>query len=77
MVAEGLNVFRVSVHSSLVGKSLAESHIRRQTGCSVIAIGRENELNINPEPSILLGEHDEMVLIGTSDAEKRLMDIYQ
>ena len=77
MVAEGLNVFRVSVHSSLVGKSLAESHIRRQTGCSVIAIGRENELSINPEPSTLLGEHDEMVLIGTSDAEKRLMDIYQ
>ncbi len=77
MLAEGLNIFRASVHSSLAGKSLAESQIRKQTGCSVIAIGRENKLNINPEPSILLGEHDEMVLIGTSDAEKRLMDIYQ
>jgi Trk K+ transport system NAD-binding subunit len=77
MVAEGLNIFRASVHSSLAGKSLAESQIRKQTGCSVIAIGRENKLNINPEPSILLGEHDEIVLIGTSDAEKRFMDIYQ
>jgi len=77
MFAEGLNIFRTSVHSSLAGKSLAESQIRKQTGCSVIAIGRENKLNINPEPSILLGEHDEMILIGTSDAEKRLMDIYQ
>jgi len=77
MVAEGLNVFRAYVHSSLVGKSLAESHIRRQTGCSVIAINRENKLNINPEPSILFEGHDEMVLIGTSDAEKRLMDIFQ
>lgn len=77
MFAEGLNIFRVSVPSSLAGKSLAESQIRKQTGCSVIAIGRENKLNINPEPSILLGEHDEMVLIGTGDAEKRLMDIYQ
>ncbi len=77
MFAEGLNIFRASVHSSLAGKSIAESQIRKQTGCSVIAIGRENNLNINPEPSILLGEHDEMVLIGTSDAEKRLMDIYQ
>ncbi len=77
MFAEGLNIFRASVHSSFAGKSLAESQIRKQTGCSVIAIGRENELNINPEPSILLGEDDEMVLIGTSDAEKRLMDIYQ
>ncbi|MBC8438810.1 MAG: NAD-binding protein [Deltaproteobacteria bacterium] len=77
MVAEGLNIFRASANQSLAGKSLAESQIRKQTGCSVIAIGKENKLNINPEPSIFLREHDEMVLIGTSDAEKRLMDIYQ
>jgi len=77
MFAEGLNIFRVSVNLSLAGKSLADSQIRKQTGCSVIAISRENKFSINPEPSILLGEHDEMVLIGTSEAEKRLMDIYQ
>jgi Trk K+ transport system NAD-binding subunit len=77
MFAEGLNIFRMSVHSSLAGKSLSESKIRSQTGCSVIAIDRENGLYINPEPSILLGGHDEMVLIGTGDAEKRFMDIYQ
>jgi len=77
MFAEGLYIFRTAVHETLVGKSLAESQIRKQTGCSVIAIGRDNKLNINPEPSILLSKHDEMVLIGTSDAEKRLMEIYQ
>ncbi len=77
MFAEGLNIFRASVHSSIAGKSLTESQIRKQTGCSVIAIGRKNKLDINPDPSVLLGEHDEMVLIGTSDAEKCLMDIYQ
>ncbi len=76
MFAEGLNIFRAPVHSSLVGKSLAESQIRKQTGCSVIAIGKNNKMDINPEPSTLLKEHDEMVLIGTSDAEKRLMEIY-
>ena len=75
MFAEGLNIFRAPVHSSLAGKSLAESQIRKQTGCSVIAIGKNNKMDINPEPSTLLKEHDEMVLIGTSDAEKRLMDI--
>jgi len=77
MFAEGLNIFRISVHSSLVGKSLAESQIRKKTGCSLIAIGKEKQLNINPEPSILLREHDEMVMIGTSKAEKRLMEMYQ
>jgi len=77
MFAEGLNIFRASVKKSLSDKSLAECQIRKQTGCSVIAISKENKLEINPEPSIILREHDEMVLIGTSDAEKRLMDTYQ
>ena len=77
MFAEGLYIFRTALHETLEGKSLAESQIRKQTGCSVIAIGRDNKLNINPDPSILLRKHDEMVLIGTNDAEKRLMEIYQ
>ena len=77
MFAEGLNIFRIPVHASLAGQSLAESQIRKQTGCSVIAIGKKNTMDINPAPSTLLKEDDEMVLIGTSDAEKRLMDIYK
>ncbi len=77
MFAEGLNIFRAPVHPTLAGKSLAESQIRKQANCSVIAIGRNSKLNINPEPSIILDINDEMVLIGTSDAEKRFMDIYR
>jgi Trk K+ transport system NAD-binding subunit len=77
MLAEGLNVFRVSVHESLVGKSLAEIPIRRQTGCSVIAIGKDDQLQINPEPSMILQANEEMVLIGAADAEKRLREIYE
>ena len=38
MLAEGLNIFRVVVPPSYVGKSLAESRIRTQTGCNVIAV---------------------------------------
>jgi len=76
MIAEGLNIFRMPVHASFVGKSLAESQIRRLTGCSVIAISKDNALNINPDPSILLEKHFELVLIGTSDSEKKIMDLY-
>ncbi len=76
MVSEGLNVFRVPVHKSFAGKTLAEIPIRQQTGCSVIAIGKEDDLNINPGPSAVLDADDEIVLIGTGEAEKRLMDIY-
>ncbi|MBF0234092.1 MAG: hypothetical protein HQK65_13805 [Desulfamplus sp.] len=76
MVAEGLNIFRMPVVQALEGHSLADSQIRKETGCSVIAIHRKNKLKINHEPSILLENGDEIVLIGTSDAEKRLLTIY-
>ena len=76
MFEEGLNIFRAAVHSTLVGKSLAENQIREQTGCSVIAINTRGELKINPDPSIPLGENDEMILIGTADAEKRFFESY-
>ncbi len=76
MLAEGLNVFRAGVHPSLVGKSLAESQIRVQTGCSVIAINHDGEMVSNPDPSVRFRENDEVILIGTDDAEKRFLKLY-
>lgn len=76
MFAEGLNIFRVPILEALVGTSLAGSQIRKETGCSVIAIRRDNKLNINPDPFLVLEKGDEMVLIGTSDAEKRLLALH-
>jgi Trk K+ transport system NAD-binding subunit len=75
MVTEGLYIFRVPVHASFAGKRLADTPIRQETGCSVIAIGKGDELAINPEPSVVLDKDDDMVLIGTSDAEQRLMQM--
>ena len=76
MLAEGLNVFRTVVHASLVGKSLAESQIRIQTGCSVIAINRDNMMVNNPDPAVRFQEKDELIMIGTDDAEKKLFKKY-
>jgi len=77
MLAEGLYVSRIPVLESFVGKSLAEVPVRQHTGCSVIAIGKNDKLLINPEPSVIFGANDEMVLIGTSDVERRLMEIFE
>jgi voltage-gated potassium channel len=76
MLAEGLNVFRAGIHSSLVGKSLVESQIRMQTGCSVIAINHDGEMVSNPDPSVRFSERDELIMIGTDDAEKRFLEMY-
>ncbi|WP_372679643.1 TrkA family potassium uptake protein [Desulfosarcina sp.] len=76
MLAEGLNVFRAGMHASLVGKSLIDSQIRIQTGCSVIAINHDGEMISNPDPSIRLSEKDELIMIGTDDAEKQFLKRY-
>ena len=76
MFEEGLNVFRAPLHPSLVGKSLAENQLRKQTGCSVIAINTQGKLNTNPNPSIPLEKNDEMILIGTADAERSFRKNY-
>jgi voltage-gated potassium channel len=76
MLAEGLNVFRVGVHASLKGKSLAESRIRLQTGCNVIATNQDGKMVINPDPSVCLLEDNELIIIGTDEAEKRFFKIY-
>lgn len=76
MLAEGLNVFRVEIHSSLVGKSLAESHIGRKTGCNVIAVYDDGKMIINPDPSFRFGKDSEMIMIGTTDAERNFFKIF-
>ena len=76
MLAEGLNVFRADIHASLVGKSLLESQIRMQTGCSVIAINQDGKMVSNPDPSVRLNEKDELIMIGTDDAENRFLNRY-
>jgi Trk K+ transport system NAD-binding subunit len=76
MLAEGLNVFRAVAHATLVGKTLADSHIRVQTGCSVVAINHNGQMINNPDPQVRLSTGDELIMIGTDEAEKRFFDAY-
>jgi Trk K+ transport system NAD-binding subunit len=71
MMAEGLTVFKAPVPASLAGKTLAESQIRRRAGCNVVAIKSGGVFNINPDPTVYLNSNDELVLISTTEDEKR------
>ena len=73
MVAEGLDVFRMPLPESLVGRTLAESDIRQMTGCNVIGVGRNGILSINPDPTTELASGMEIVVIGTVEAEKKFL----
>ncbi len=76
MIVEGLSIFRASAQHSLAGKSLTENQIREVTGCSVVAITREGNQILNPDPFSPLEENDELILIGTVEAEKLFMKKY-
>lgn len=74
IIAEGLNVFTVQTPPRLVGRRLIDSGIRQETGCNVLSVLRDEEQIINPEPDIVLPDESELVLIGTTEDEKRFME---
>ncbi len=76
MLSEGLNVFRMPLHPKLENKSLIDIQIREETGCSVVAVKRDEKLITNPDPSIVLEPDDELVLIGTASSEKKFIENY-
>jgi Trk K+ transport system NAD-binding subunit len=76
MISEGLNIFRSGLNPALVNKPLHENRIREKTGCSIIAIKRNDRMIINPDPATVMESEDELVLIGTSEAEKKFAEEY-
>jgi voltage-gated potassium channel len=75
MIAEGLNVFRMNTPKKIAGKTILECNIRQQTGCSIVAIQKDTEMLINPDPNIRLEKDAEIVLIGSYESEKKFIDL--
>ena len=76
MVAEGLDVFRYPAPAALAGRTLAESRIREQTGCLVLAMESDGSMEVNPPPTTPIRPGAELILIGTTAAERRFMKEY-
>jgi Trk K+ transport system NAD-binding subunit len=76
MVAEGLDLFRVKVPKALAGSTLADSAIRERTGCSVVALGHDEGMQLVPGADTELEAGAEMLLIGSIDAEERFLELF-
>ena len=77
MVAEGLDVFRMKVPPSLVGVTLEQSGIRRQTGCSVVALETAGQTLINPAADLPLPDGTaELILVGTTESQREFIARY-
>ena len=76
MVAEGLDLFEVSVPAALAGHTIAESRVRERTGCSVVALRTERGMEVVPNPSATLADGSDIVLIGTAESEECFLETY-
>lgn len=71
IIAEGLRVFRAPVPPALAGTALADTHLRRRTGCNVVAIDIDGVVTANPDAKAPLPAGANLVLIGDDDDEAR------
>jgi len=71
LVAEGLNMFRRPVPTVLAGRPLTDAHIRRNTGCNVVAVEVEGTMRGNPDATQPLPAHGNLVLVGDPSGEAR------
>jgi voltage-gated potassium channel len=77
MVAEGLDLIKVQVPAQLAGKTIAQSSIRKETNCTIIAIKTEDKTFINPEPTMVIPAQAEIILIGTVESENKFFKLYR
>jgi Trk K+ transport system NAD-binding subunit len=75
-IAEGLDLFEVRVPAQLADKTITETSIREDTGCSVVAIRTDEGIKIVPDPLATLPPEAEILLIGTAEAEDRFLELY-
>jgi voltage-gated potassium channel len=76
VIAEGLHVAESEVPPALVGKTLAEAAIPRETQCNVVALRTNGQLNMNPAPDVRLSAGAELLLICTTEGEQRFVNKY-
>jgi len=53
-----LNWLKITINSTLIGRSIGELEIRRQTGVSIVAVLRQDTLFPNPSPDFKFSEKD-------------------
>jgi Trk K+ transport system NAD-binding subunit len=73
-ITEGLEVFRTEVPSTLGGKTILESGVRETTGCTIVAVRGESQLEINPKADRVLEAGRELILVGDVESEQRFLD---
>ncbi|MDP2209795.1 MAG: cation:proton antiporter [Bacteroidota bacterium] len=75
LVAGTTDTFLVLNESPARGKTLADLNLRLLSGCSVIAVVRDNKPTTNPPPDFTIESGDVMVLLGTHAEIDKAFDL--
>ncbi|NCD09667.1 MAG: TrkA family potassium uptake protein [Negativicutes bacterium] len=71
-LVDNLSIMEIEAPKSMIGKSLSEVELRRLYKVTVVAIRRNGEMFVNPNPQSKIQEKDIMVILGTHDCVKAL-----
>jgi voltage-gated potassium channel len=75
-IADGLDVFRVSMPAKLAGRTLRDTHIREKTGCTVVAVESSDDRFEPPRPEMVLPAGADLLLIGDDRSEARFFTTF-
>jgi Trk K+ transport system NAD-binding subunit len=76
LLAEGLDAFRVSLPTELIGKNLADSQIRQRTGCNVVAVIDGEQYQVTPNAQKPLNANSELIVIGDVESEAKFFNTF-
>jgi K+/H+ antiporter YhaU regulatory subunit KhtT len=76
MLAEGLDIFKLPVPKSLAGRSIADSRVREKSGVTIVAVVRNTEMDVNPDPATVLAADAEIVLVGSDEGGASFLDVF-
>ncbi|GAA3905378.1 cation:proton antiporter regulatory subunit [Amorphoplanes auranticolor] len=67
--AAGLLTEQVGINagSPFVGRRLGDTHARSRTGASIVAVLRDREVIVSPDPSFVFEANDVVVVVGTRE----------
>lgn len=71
-LAPEYSIVEIKMKDDWIGKSLVDINMRRQYQVSVIAIRRNDELDINVEPDRILMKDDVLVIVGNNSDIKKI-----
>jgi len=76
IVTEGLDILKMKMPGSLAGRTMVEAGIRRQTGCTVVALEFDGETDVTVDPNAPLPADAEIILIGGAEGQSRFLKTF-